>query len=981
MPLAITPTVISKDAMQKKDYSSYFFLNDKNYRITILVSAFVCLFLLMLTEHFAPKNPDFSMHGFIQYKIHVYIQILPVMLLTSLSGYAIGSLVVLFFFCTETFLNHAFPYHVFILLLASLISNIPILYHWYKSLWKSFLTVLFFSFVLGNVWNIILAILEDREIIIGVELFHFSIAFLPSFLLVLFCYVYYNFFPEKIKNLFFASVYESEELQLLRSALAKKKGRRIREKLSLLIIIEATTLLIACFGFANALLDQFRNVTQWQQIVFATRLVILMIIVATPLVMIAFTYTNLSITHPLQLMAKAVEDSNLCNITEHTQNIPRLDIKSLNITSKDEIGQLYETLVEMYSTTESYIKNLEHSQLLETQLATAKAASKAKSEFLSNMSHEIRTPINAVLGLNEMIIRESHEHEVLSYARDIESAGKSLLSIVNDILDFSKIEAGKIEIIPTNYDLSSSINNLINMISKRAADKNLLFNVNIAPDCPHLLYGDDVRICQCCLNVLTNAIKYTNEGSVTFTITGKKVDYSHVMLTVHVIDTGIGIKDKDIPKLYTAFQRIEEERNRTIEGTGLGLNIVQNLLTLMNSKLEVSSIYGEGSDFYFSILQGVIDWEPIGNFADTYKKGLQSANKYHELFRAPDARILIVDDTELNLTVARGLLKQTEIQIDTVSSGYEALEYVKKNHYDIIFLDHRMPGMDGIQTFENMIRLEENKSRGAPVIALTANAVSGAREMYLAKGFSDYMTKPIEGQKLEEIVIKYLPENLVKHIEISDDEELTSLDENGEVQESQENDLKKFENITGINLENAIKYTGGTEVLEQTLNEFYKTIDKNADKIEEFVAEGDWRNYTILVHALKSSARLIGAEKLSEDAKYLEKCGDEENVAEIVEKTPALLELFRSYKGHLAPLCAESEDDSNKEEMPLDQYNEAVGNISECVQAFDYDTADQIIAMMKDYKIPAEKKEHFEALCEAVSAVDQEKILKIVKEL
>ena len=669
----------------------------------------------------------------------------------------------------------------------------------------------------------------------------------------------------------------------------------------------------------------------------------------------------------------------MCNITEHTRNVPRIDIKTLNINSRDEIGVLYHVLVDMLSTTESYIKNLERSQLLETQLATAKAASKAKSDFLSNMSHEIRTPINAVLGLNEMIIRESKEDVISKYARDIENAGKSLLSIVNDILDFSKIEAGKLEIIPTNYDLSSSINNLVNMVSKRAADKNLAFNVNIDPNCPHYLYGDDVRICQCCLNILTNAVKYTNEGSVTLSITGKKADYSHVLLTVHVVDTGIGIKDKDIPKLFTAFQRIDEERNRTIEGTGLGLNIVQSLLSLMNSRLEVESSYGKGSDFYFSVLQGVIDWEPIGDFKETYRKSTENAHEYHELFTAPDARILVVDDTELNLTVVRGLLKQTQVQIDTVLSGYDALEAVKKQHYDVIFLDHRMPGMDGVETFNNMLKLPENKSKGVPVIALTANAVSGAKEMYLASGFSDYLTKPIESKKLEEMLGKYLPESLIHHVEIPELEEIKSLDENGEIDEEPGLvDTGIFNSLTGISIDDALKYTGGAEVLEQTLREFYKSIDIKADAIEEFAALKDWHNYTILVHALKSSARLIGAEKLSEDAKYLEKCGDDENEAEINEKTPALLELYRSYKKHLAPLCAEVEDDSGKKEMPLNQYSEAISNIKECIEAFDFDTADQIIAMMKDYRIPAEKKEHFTRLQEAISSVDRDKILKIV---
>ena len=968
--------------MEKRDLTSYFFVRNKNFQKTIIISSLICLALLFFIEHFSRKY-NLSLSGFFAVQNRCYLQVIPVMLLTSLSGYMIGSFSILIFFTVEcVFVPGGLPYHAFVLLCASLIANFPVMKNCYKSIWKTIVNVVVNALILGNGWQFLSFVLIGNPVHFHSEVFHFIQA-LPSCIIVaLAMYIFTNFAPEHIRSLFFFSTYQSAELAELKAAITKRKGSRISFKMTKMIVSEAVILIFAGFGFANGLLSEFHAFDDWGKIVFATRLTILMATLAVPIVLFFFTYANINVTNPITLMAKSVEDSNFCNITEHTRNVPRIDIKSLNIKSKDEIGILYDSLVEMLSTTQNYIKNLERSQLLETQLATAKAASKAKSEFLSNMSHEIRTPINAVLGLNEMILRESKDSEITRYAKDVENAGKGLLSIVNDILDFSKIEAGKLEIIPTNYDLSSAVNDLINMISKRAEDKHLTLSVFVEPETPHLLYGDDVRIKQCCLNILTNAIKYTNEGTVSLFISSKKIDYSHVMLTVHVKDTGIGIKDKDIPKLFTAFQRIEEKRNRTIEGTGLGLNIVQSLLNLMDSRLEVVSVYGEGSDFSFSVLQGVIDWEPIGDFKETYRKTIENTVSYHELFTASKAKILVVDDTELNLTVLKGLLKQTKIQVDTVISGYDALDALQKTHYDIIFLDHRMPGMDGIQTFQKMLTLENNQSKGVPVIALTANAVSGAKEMFLTTGFTDYMTKPIEGKKLEEMILHYLPQELVENVEITMDDGIMTLDENGEVESNQaEAEREKFSSVTGISLDAALKYTGGAEVLEQTLKEFYKNIDKKADEIEGFVGNEDWRNYTIWVHALKSSARLIGAEKLSEDAKYLEKCGDEENVAEIVKKTPALLDLFRSYKKHLASLCAEADDDSGKKEMPLSQYKEAVSNISECVQVFDYDTADQIIAMMKDYKIPAEKKEHFEALCEAVSAVDQEKILKIVKEL
>ena len=965
--------------MEEKDYNSYFFLRDKRFWVTISVSMAVCLVFMLITEYFRPVGD--ARLGLLSAQNYFYLQAAAIMLLTSLSGHLAGTLTLLLFFSIDICFSHTIPYHSFMLLVASLISNLPVVYKWYKSVWKTVLFVVGSSLILGNGWQLLSLVLESQKVHFGHEISHFFMAFPACVFVAVFSLIYYNFCPKRIRALFYSSSYESKSLAEIKLAIKKRKGSKVSLKVTRLIVYEAVILIIAGFGFANYLLTEFHIFDDWGSIVFATRLTILMAIVAVPIVLGIFTIANLTITLPLAFMAKAVEARNLnyCAISSQEDESPKIDIRSLHITSKDEIGILYDTLVESFAATSQYINNLERSQLLETQLTMAKAANKAKSDFLSNMSHEIRTPINAVLGLNEMIIRESKEKEIVKYAVDVENAGKGLLGIVNDILDFSKIEAGKLEIIPINYDLSSSVNDIINMVTKRAEAKHLSFRVEVDPETPHLLYGDDVRLKQCILNILTNAIKYTDDGSVTLTISGKKADYSHVMLTVHVVDTGIGIKDKDIPKLFTAFQRIEEERNRTIEGTGLGLNIVQSLLSLMDSRLEVVSVYGEGSDFYFSVLQGVIDWEPIGDFKETYLKKVETKASYHELFKAPKARILVVDDTELNLTVVKGLLKQTEIQIDTAISGYDALYMLKKKKYNVIFLDHRMPGMDGVQTFQKMLTLEGNLNKGVPCVALTANAVAGAKEMYLATGFSDYMTKPIEGKKLEALLLQYLPENLVEFVQ-KDEVKVEKIPELAPIDSAESSESAGvFSKITGINLEGALKYTGGAEVLEPALKEFYRVIDKNSSEIEQFAADKDWRNYTILVHALKSSARLIGAEKLSEDAKYLEKCGDAENEAEILEKTPALLELYRSYKNHLAPLCAEADENDEKEEMPLSQYNEAVSNIGECVQAFDYDTADQIISMMKDYKIPDDRKEHFAELIDAVSAVDQERILQIVK--
>ncbi len=390
-----------------------------------------------------------------------------------------------------------------------------------------------------------------------------------------------------------------------------------------------------------------------------------------------------------------------------------------------------------------------------TALERAESADKAKSSFLANMSHEIRTPINAILGLNEMILRESGERETLSYAADIQGAGKTLLSLVNDILDFSKVEEGKMEILPAQYDLSLLINDLVNMIRGRAENKGLRFEVQVQKDIPQMLFGDEIRIRQCALNLLTNAVKYTEKGSVTLAVDYEEAGENMILLKFRVTDTGIGLKPVDMAKLFAPFVRIEESRNRSIEGTGLGMKITKNLLDLMNSELKVESVYGEGSTFSFALEQPVVRWVPIGEITGRFETTDAHRAAYHEAFRAPQARILVVDDMPVNLTVIKGLLKKTKVKVDTATSGYEAVEKASRQKYDVIFVDHMMPGMDGIETLTELKKLPGSETTSH--IALTANAISGSREKYFEAGFSDYLAKPVDGQKLEEMLMDHLP--------------------------------------------------------------------------------------------------------------------------------------------------------------------------------------------------------------------------------
>lgn len=396
---------------------------------------------------------------------------------------------------------------------------------------------------------------------------------------------------------------------------------------------------------------------------------------------------------------------------------------------------------------------------MEQLKANAENANRAKSEFLARMSHEIRTPINAVLGMNEMVLRESTEEDVKKYSMDIKSSAHALLGIINDILDFSKIESGKMEIVPAEYEFNSMLNDLFNMFSLRAQEKGLRFDVVVDPALPSKLFGDDLRIRQVLSNLLTNAVKYTRKGTVTFEVSGER-DGGDVILHFAVRDTGIGIKQEDIPKLFSAFERIEEEKNRNVEGTGLGMNISLQLLRLMDTDLRVESVYGEGTRFFFTLRQGVVSEEPIGSFQERAKKAARE-HTYHASFTSPEGEILLVDDNRVNRRVFCGLLKQTQIKITDVGSGRECLDHIRQKHYDMIFLDHMMPEMDGMETMEHMKEMEDNLCKETPIIMLTANAIMGAKEQYLAAGFDDFLAKPIDQTKLERLMMHWMPQEKI----------------------------------------------------------------------------------------------------------------------------------------------------------------------------------------------------------------------------
>lgn len=706
-----------------------------------------------------------------------------------------------------------------------------------------------------------------------------------------------------------------------------------------------------------------------QGISFDLKLIMMLLCVVHPIVLICNFVGQKLIAVPISDIVDVVSDFG----DDEEQRLMVLRrLSELNIRSEDEIEILYKTIHKMIRELNSYIDDIKREQQLKEDLRVAKAASEAKSNFLSNMSHEIRTPINAVIGLDEMILRESEEENIRKYAVDIRNSGKTLLGLINDLLDFSKIEAGKMEIIPTEYELSSSINDLINMISAKASEKGLELIVDVAGDIPHLLYGDEIRIKQCALNILNNAVKYTHEGSVKLSVSSRSISDDEILLRICVADTGIGIKEEDLSKLFSPFERIEESRNRTIEGTGLGMSIVKQLLDMMGSRLEVESVYGKGSEFSFEVVQRIVDPEPIGNFNETYLKSVSSIEKYRVSFVAPDATILVVDDTPMNLNVIKGLLKQTLIQVDTAQSGKECLELVKKKHYDIIFMDQRMPEMDGVQTLHALREMDgaDNKSADAPVIVLTANVVSGARERFLGEGFSDYLSKPVDAVKIEKMIANTLP-----------GEKVMAPPSDGAFDDATDDDsefMSAIEKVDGIDASAGLANCMTVDILKNAVHDFYVSIKTQPERIEQLLEDDNIREYTVAVHALKSSARLIGALDLSNRAAQLEAMGDSDDTEGIMEKNPEMLSIYRAFYDKLKPLCETDASDGVNDKEPIEeaQLSEAYTAIKEAAAAFDFDTADEIIKMLGDYSMPAKEAERYTRISDLVTRLDRDAIME-----
>ena len=511
------------------------------------------------------------------------------------------------------------------------------------------------------------------------------------------------------------------------------------------------------------------------------------------------------------------------------------------------------------------------SEELEIAKTEAENANRAKSQFLARMSHEIRTPINAVVGMNEMILRESNEENIRKYATDVKDSSVVLLNIINEILDSSKIESGKMELVIGKYEIGSLLNDIYNMISVKAKEKDLELVFEIDPNLPSAYLGDDKRIRQILLNLLSNAVKYTEEGTVTLRVTGRE-DNGNEILCYCVKDTGIGIKEEDIGKLYDAFERFDVSRNRHIEGTGLGMNIAQQFLKLMESELRIESEYEKGTEFSFELEQKIINETPVGDFM----KRLASANSdtaQRSNYVAPEAKVLVVDDNRINLKVFTALLKETQMQITEADSGKACLDRLEKQSFDIVFLDHMMPEMDGLETFR--IMKEKNLCEHVPVVMLTANAIVGDREKYLAEGFDDFLTKPIIPEKLDRIILRHLPEDKVKEIVIEDKEQKKETDP-----EKVLDVLSK--KLPELDLQTALSCCGGEAAFYLELMQDFTQLPIKTE-LTNLLETGNQKSYHVRIHGFKNSAYLVGAMRLGDLALEMEKMSAEELPAALYE--------------------------------------------------------------------------------------------------
>lgn len=642
---------------------------------------------------------------------------------------------------------------------------------------------------------------------------------------------------------------------------------------------------------------------------------------------------------------------------------------------KDRHYQVEETVLKDNELIQGYMmtivdvtKIIEQNHLMKRLVLQTEDANRAKTNFVSNMSHEIRTPMNSIVGITEILLRSRHSPKEQEYLLNIQSSGRVLLTIINDVLDCSKMEAGKMQLFDEPYDTCSLFHDLRISMENRIGHSGLELIYDIDQDIPCKLKGDMGRIRQVIINLVNNAIKYTEKGSVRFSVHVRQKNTDKVMLYYEVADTGIGIRKEDQKILFDAFQRVEMDRNRYVEGTGLGLTISQNLVNMMGGVIEVESEYGKGSRFFFTIEQTIIDPTPVSAVNYNGQKDNVTEKEAECLFIAPEAHILLVDDNELNLVVAKELLKPLRMQIDTAENGLQAVKMVRGSQYDLVLMDHMMPVMDGIEAAKAIRALPEDKYQKLPIIALTANAMVDARKEFLNAGMNGFVAKPIDFARICNQLKLWLPKDLVRDVPKEEAKKLLADD-------LSDREIQPEDPQMGFSFEEGVKHCGSKAALMKTIRIFYRTIDSKANKIEQCLKEGLIGDYVIEVHALKSSALLIGAVPLSEAAKELEGYGKQGKTELLEEKTPDLLAMYRDFKDILKP-CADKEE-AARQEASNGEWCQALQQIHQCIEQFDLDGVDQIMEQLEEYQVPECIRESMDQLRVYVADVSMEEIMEL----
>ena len=608
---------------------------------------------------------------------------------------------------------------------------------------------------------------------------------------------------------------------------------------------------------------------------------------------------------------------------------------------------------------------MEQNQMMKELVEQAETANQAKSAFVSNISHEIRTPMNSIVGMTELMLRHQHEPTEQEYLINIQSSGQALLTIINDVLDFSKIESGKMEIFSEDYNTFTMFRDIKLILEDRIKGKPIRLYYEIDQNLPYMLCGDAGRIRQVIMNLAGNAIKYTEKGFIRVRVRILEKSKDTVKLSYEIEDSGIGIRKEDMNILFDSFQRVDMKKNRQIEGTGLGLTISQNLVKMMGGTIQIESVYGEGSRFSFCIEQKVVDATPISEseYVDAY---VNVADKEAEnFFIAPKARILLVDDNELNLLVAKELMKPLQLQIDTAINGAQAVEQIQKQHYDLVLMDHMMPVMDGIEATRIIRNMPEPEYSKIPIIALTANAMVNARKEFIQAEMNGFIAKPIDFNSICTALRTWLPEEVVQEVSREEAIRLISGEKTAEVN-------------WGYCPEDGIRYCGSKEGLLQAIQCFYRTIDSKTDKISRCLQERQIKDYTIEVHSLKSAALLIGAKELSERARELEEYGKAQDIQTLEKKTPALLAMYREYKTILRPYIEEVKD---HQEVSIGEWIEKLQEMNRYMEEFDIDQVDDIMGQLEQYQVPSCVQEDMERLRVYIADVAIEDVLRMTNEM